>query len=170
MIGNHVGETSIRARFAEYVYRFLQLAARYEEDTLHSTEVGYPSTPYAIDSRTGRGTLGSGIRFSDEVNGLRELNANAARIEGWRKSVSYEYWIQVSRRVLQRVCETNSYFNYFKDFQNEVDNNPIRGFDLEHQILRLRNGRNVPDNEVAMIIKTICETVKSYDQVVEVLV
>jgi len=48
------------------------------------------------------------------------------------------------------------------------ESNPIQGFDLEHQILRLRNGRNVSDGEVALILKTICENVRSYDQVVEV--
>jgi hypothetical protein len=158
---------SIRARFAEYVYRYLQLAARYEEDTQHSTEVGYPSMPYAVDSRTGKGTLGSGIRFSDEVNGLRELNTNAARIEGWRKGASYEYWVHVRNGYIAYYCPAN---DSIQDFQNEVENNPIRGFDLEHQILRLRNGKGVPEGEVALIIKTICENVKTYDQVVEVTI
>ena len=95
-IANHVGESGIRARFAEYVYRFLQIASRYEEDTLRLTYVGYPCAQYLSNSRTGQSTLGSGIRFSDEVTGLRELSLNAARIDGWRKSPSYEYWVQVS--------------------------------------------------------------------------
>ncbi|CCA78058.1 hypothetical protein PIIN_01734 [Serendipita indica DSM 11827] len=149
-IANHVGESGIRARFAEYVYRFLQLASRYEEDTLRLTYVGYPCAQYTFNNRTGQSTLGSGIRFADEFTGLRELSLNAARIEGWRKSPSYEYWVQ--------------------DFQKEQENNPIQGFDLEHQVVRLRNGKNVPEGEVALILETMCKSIKNYDQVVEMLV
>lgn len=148
-IANHISEAGLRARFAEYVYRFLQLASRYEEDTQRMTCVGYPCSQYTYNNRTGQGSLGSGLRFSEEVAGLREVSINAARIEGWRKSPSYEYWVQ--------------------DFQNLQETNPIQGFDLEHQILRLRNGKSVPDGEVALILKTLCENVRSYDQVVELL-
>jgi hypothetical protein len=92
----------IRARFAEYVFRFLQLASRYEEDTLHMTHIGYVCTQYAVNPQTKQASLGSGIRFSDEVTGLRELSANGARIEGWRMSASYNYWKDVSRVCIRR--------------------------------------------------------------------
>jgi hypothetical protein len=97
----------IRARFAEYVYRFLQLASRYEEDTLRMTNnVWYPCTMYISNGRTGAASLGSGIRFNDEIEGMRELSINGARIEGWRESPSYKYWVQVY------VCSLKIRFTY----------------------------------------------------------
>jgi hypothetical protein len=128
------------------------------------TYVGYPCTQYNYSSRTNQASLGSGLRFSEEMAGLRELSINAARIEGWRKTPSYEYWVQVNLAFLWTpVTHART-----QDWQNLQESNPIQGFDVEHQILRLRNGRNVPDGEVALILKTICENVRSYDQVVEV--
>lgn len=44
------------------------------------------------------------------------------------------------------------------------------GFDLEHQITRLRKGKKLEEGEVALVLKTICEGVRTYDQVVEVTI
>lgn len=44
----------------------------------------------------------------------------------------------------------------------------IQGFDVSHQLWRLRHGRNLPDAEVELIMRTIVESVESYEQVVEV--
>lgn len=115
---------------------------------MRATSIGHPCTQFNLNARTGVATLGSGIRFSNDITGLRELSSNGSRIEGWRKSASYEYWVQ--------------------DFQSELDNSQIKGFDLDHQVLRLRNGRSISDSEVGLILKTICENVQNYDQVVEV--
>jgi len=81
--------------------------------------------------------------------GMREIGANAGRIEGWRKSVSYEYWAT--------------------DFHLETEASPIQGFDVIHQVLRLRNGKNVPDEEIRLILRAFIEKVSTYDQVVEFL-
>ena len=37
-----------------------------------------------------------------------------------------------------------------------------------HQVLRLRNGQNAPDEEIRMILRAFIEKVNTYDQVVEV--
>ena len=37
-----------------------------------------------------------------------------------------------------------------------------------HQVLRLRNGTNVPDEEIRLILRAFIEKVSTYDQVVEV--
>ena len=37
-----------------------------------------------------------------------------------------------------------------------------------HQVLRLRNGQNVPDEEIRLILRAFIEKVTNYDQVVEV--
>lgn len=107
-VQQHYGESVIRARVAEYVLRFIRIAAAYEEIVLQkNTTIGFSMQPF---SETGvstamvglgipqgfGGSLGSGMVFADEgVGRSRELSANAARIEGWRLTKSYEYWQQV---------------------------------------------------------------------------
>jgi hypothetical protein len=44
----------------------------------------------------------------------------------------------------------------------------IQGFDLAHQLSRLRLARNLGDSEAELIVRTIAENVRSYEHVVEV--
>lgn len=88
-ITSHFGETLVRMRFTEYVARFVRLASRYEEVAAGTTSLGYVSAPF-VD-----GSLGSGIVFPDEAIAFKELTMNASRIEGWRRSKSYQYCVQV---------------------------------------------------------------------------
>lgn len=86
-ISVHYGEAVIRARFTDYVQRFVRLASRYEEDGGGSpTTIGYRSVPF---SSYRNGSLGGGIFFADEATGLKEMQSNAGRIEGWRLTPSY---------------------------------------------------------------------------------
>jgi hypothetical protein len=87
----------VRMRFTEYVSRFVRLASRYEEEVTGSTKLGFPSSSFVeILGRSPQ--LGSGIVFSDEGTCLRELSANAQRIEAWRKTNSYQYCVLVKRQ------------------------------------------------------------------------
>ena len=45
----------------------------------------FKSSPKTRETR-----LGSGIQFSDELVGMQEIGGNAGRIDGWRRSISYE--------------------------------------------------------------------------------
>lgn len=45
---------------------------------------------------------------------------------------------------------------------------PIQGFDLSHQLFRLKSGKNMSDAEAELIMRTFVEAVQTYDQVVEV--
>lgn len=83
----HYGETSIRAKFQDYVFRFVRLAAIYEEQVYHATKIGWNSPET---------TLGYGPVFPDEASKQKELNANAHRIEGWRQTISYKYYQRVN--------------------------------------------------------------------------
>ncbi|TFK44659.1 docking domain of Afi1 for Arf3 in vesicle trafficking-domain-containing protein [Crucibulum laeve] len=147
-IDDHFGEGLVRMRFTEYVTRFVRLASRYEEEITGSTRFGYSSAPFA--EIPGRSTkLGSGIAFSDEATCLRELSANAHRIEAWRK--------------------TNSYHCLVMDYAKQQISSPIRGFDVLHQLFRLRYTKNMVDTEVLMIMRSLADNVKTYEQVVELL-
>ena len=55
-----------------------------------------------------------------------------------------------------------------QDFARYKPSNAIKGFDVVHQLFRLRYAKNMPDAEALAIAKTLAEGVKTYDQVVEV--
>ncbi|RDB24706.1 Protein mesA [Hypsizygus marmoreus] len=147
-IEDHFGESLVRTRFTEYVTRFVRLASRYEEEVTGSTKFGFPSSSFTeIPGRPPQ--LGSGITFSDEATCMRELTANAQRIEAWRKTNSYQY------------CVT--------DFAKFQANSAIKGFDVLHQLFRLRHAKNLSDSEVLLIMRTLADNCRTYEQVVELL-
>lgn len=94
-------------RFTEYVTRFVRLASYYEEEVTGVTKVGHPSSSFS-EQPGRRAQLGSGIAFSDEATSVKELAANAQRIEAWRKTNSYHHWVAVSLRVQRKnwLCFT----------------------------------------------------------------
>ncbi|KAH0588837.1 hypothetical protein H2248_004635 [Termitomyces sp. 'cryptogamus'] len=94
-IDDHFGESVVRMRFTEYVTRFVRLASRYEEEVTGSTKIGHPSSSF-LEQPGRRAQLGSGIALSDEAASMKELTANAQRIEAWRKTNSYQYCVAVS--------------------------------------------------------------------------
>ncbi|KAF9478627.1 spindle pole body interacting protein [Pholiota conissans] len=147
-IEDHFGESLVRMRFTEYVTRFVRLASRYEEELKGETSFGYPSAPFTeIPGRPPK--LGSGIAFADEANCLKELVSNAHRIEAWMKTNSYKYLVM--------------------DYAKYQGNTTIKGFDVLHQLFRLRYTKNMHDSEALAIMRSLAEGVKGYDQVVELL-
>lgn len=146
-ISYHFGESLVRARFTDYVWRFVRLAARYDEEINGSTRLGWPTTSYS--ERGDRPRLGSGLAFSDDFAGVRELQANASRIEGWKQTRMCKYWDV--------------------DFQRSLTTDAIQGVDIYHQLSRLRHGKNIPDGEVELMMRTFAENLQNYDQVVEML-
>ncbi|KAF8524403.1 spindle pole body interacting protein [Hysterangium stoloniferum] len=149
-ISYHYGESHVRTRLTEYASRFARTAARYEEEYLGSTAIGHPSTPFELSSADHPdGRLGSGVAFVDEASSARELLANASRIEGWRHTRGYEY--------------------FKADFKMYMETRAIQGFDLSHQLWRMRHAKNMPDAEVELIMRTLVDSVQTYEQVVELL-
>ncbi|KAF9816590.1 hypothetical protein IEO21_03991 [Rhodonia placenta] len=147
-IASHYGEAHVRARFTDYAARFVRLSARYEEDTMGSTMIGFPSSSYTERPGEPR-RLGGGIGFVDEATCARELAANASRIEAWRR--------------------TESYTLFQIDFRKALGTDPIQGFDVLHQLWRLRHARNMPNGEAELIMRSIAESVRTYDQVTQLL-
>jgi hypothetical protein len=47
-------------------------------------------------------------------------------------------------------------------------NSAIRGFDVLHQLIRLKHAKSMSDSEVSTIMRTLADNTKSYEQVVEV--
>ncbi|KXN90637.1 Protein mesA [Leucoagaricus sp. SymC.cos] len=147
-IEDHFGEGLVRMRFTEYVARFVRLASRYEEELTGATKFGHRSGSFT--EMAGQAPkLGSGIAFADEAAGLRELAANAHRIEAWRRTSSYHYCIA--------------------DYETLSASSAIRGFDVLHQLFRVRHGKNMADSEILAIMRALADNVKTYEQVVELL-
>ena len=79
----------------EYVLRFVRLSARYEEEYMGSTKIGYQSLTFGMGP-DGYLQLGGGLLFPDDVSVTKELALNAHRIEGWRRTKMYEHYTVVS--------------------------------------------------------------------------
>ncbi|GAA5914657.1 hypothetical protein JCM8208_000402, partial [Rhodotorula glutinis] len=145
----HYGEAVIRARFTDYVARFVRLASRYEEDSTAATTIGFASAPFAA-SRDGLGALGSGIVFADEAAGAREVAANGPRIEAWMRTPSY-----------------HAHQAAFRQAQHDSPFPP--SFDLVHQLARLRLSRAVGPPEAVLILRTLSELVRTDAQIISLL-
>ncbi len=55
-----------------------------------------------------------------------------------------------------------------QDWKRSLARNPIQGFDLAHQLSRLRYAKSISDGEAELIFRTLAECLHSYDQVTEV--
>ncbi|KAL7423106.1 hypothetical protein Q5752_002405 [Cryptotrichosporon argae] len=138
----HLGEAHIRVRFAEYMERFVRLASYQEFIATGTTRIGWPAQAWRD------GQLGSGAVFADEQARSREMWANGHRIDAWRRTKSY--------RLFQ------------KDWARDAPRREI-GFDLQHQVSRLRVAKNMPGREADAIFAALAGAVRSYDQVIELL-
>lgn len=155
-IQSHFGEAVIRARLIDYMRRFVRLASRYEEDTYGTTSIDYPTLSFVP------GRLGSGLVFytnnAEEVK--REIQSNAGRIEGWRRTKSYDSykrdWMQSQ---VPQSQQNPTVFSLIR---------AIKGVDLHHQISRLRNSKRMSGEEVEHICRMLRDNVKTDEQVVEV--
>ncbi|KAL1680544.1 docking domain of Afi1 for Arf3 in vesicle trafficking-domain-containing protein [Schizophyllum commune] len=147
-IDYHYGENAVRLRFTEYVTRFVRLASRYEEEVTGTTQIGYPSQPF-IEGGQGRlPQLGSGIMFNDDASLMKELAANSHRLEGFRHTTSHRYLMA--------------------DFAKQQIHNRIKGCDVLHQIFRLKHAK-ISDMEASVIMRTLVENCRTYEQAVELL-
>jgi hypothetical protein len=155
----HFGESLVRARFQEYVLRFVRVASRYEEEIRGQTSIGFPSKSFS------EGRLGSGIVFLDEHNGQKELATNAMRIEAWTKTTTYLYYQQVLSDAEECFEDTDG---LLQDFHKSLATTSLEGFDVAHQLWRLRHARNMSDGEVELILRTIAGKMHSYTPVIEV--
>jgi hypothetical protein len=119
--------------------------------------------------------------YHDEALGVKELWANSHKMEAWRKTRSYAYCVAVSHQtrspspfLLYRIDRDWLTFAFFlccggiQDFNKAQSSNPIKGFDVLHQLYRLRYAKKMADTETITIMRVLAENTKSYEQCVEV--
>jgi len=95
LIQQKYGEHYIRERFRLYLLRFIEVAAEYEKNVYGNTKIGY--TPENIDDKY---NLGVGAFFVDELSKRKEIVYNVNRIEGWRRTKSYELYKKVTIKII----------------------------------------------------------------------
>ena len=101
----------IRARFTDYLSRFVRLASKYEEDIFGSTTIGFPCLPFQPPITNSAGCLGSGAIYPDELSKAKEMSVNAGRIEGWRMTPTYALCQRVSSVLrLVAMCDADAVY------------------------------------------------------------
>lgn len=106
-IQSHYGEAVVRARFTDYVSRFVRIASKYEEDMFGSTTIGFPCVSFQPPTANSVGSLGSGAIYLDDLSKAKELTANAGRIEGFRSTPTYALYQRVRLSIRRRRARLN---------------------------------------------------------------
>ncbi|KAG2227363.1 hypothetical protein INT45_004318, partial [Circinella minor] len=145
-IQGHYGEAHVRAKFQDYVGRFVRLAAVYEEDVYHQTKIGWPHDT-ELDPT---GLLGHGFVFTDNITKQKELASYASRIEGWRQTISYRYYQK-------------------QGFNSLIQNSSLQKVDVYRQISKLKTLRNIPENEIVAILEALLQNIVSDKSMIEFL-
>lgn len=137
-IAARYGERYIRSRWTDWATNFLRQVARHEEHFYGEMQ----SQPFL------NGQLGSGLISGNREAEMKEIAACALRIEAFRATDAY------------RLCR-----------QDELDrdtNRCVTGFDLVHQLARLRRARNMSLREGELIFATVARAVQTPEQIIEV--
>ncbi|KAJ8103529.1 docking domain of Afi1 for Arf3 in vesicle trafficking-domain-containing protein [Lipomyces tetrasporus] len=147
MVLNRYGERVIRARFREFIGRFIQLCAAYDEARgVKSDLIGSQGLWPAIDQAyviSGRGYV-----WLDDQQKMRDLNLYRHVVAGWKT--------------------TSNYDNYIFDLKQYGPKIPITNIDLQHQIDRLRKLHLSP-RASAEIFDALRDVVVNPDQITQLL-
>lgn len=95
-IANRHGEAAVRSKWRGWILKFTRIAAAFEELVYGASAL----TPGAVDSDAESAAVerydvrGHGYVWPNEEAKMKELAANASRIEGWRMTRSYYSFVQ----------------------------------------------------------------------------
>ncbi|ORX87658.1 spindle pole body interacting protein [Anaeromyces robustus] len=144
LIQQKYGEHYIRERFRLYLIRFIEVASEYERIVFNRTKIGY-----SHETIHDKYKIGVGAYFPDDLSKHREIAYNINRIEGWRKTRSYEL--------------------YVKDFHKNMLRRSVRCVDIRRQALALRNEVSISDEQLSGIMTALAENISTDEQVLEFL-
>jgi hypothetical protein len=165
-IAERRGEGAVRLKFRLWILKFIRIAASFEELVYGASAIfayyppGSPVSP-ALASQDFPSPMtvlgaaledpavaGHGYIWPSQEAKMRELAANATRIEGWTK--------------------TRSYYNFIQDFSVMFSLRPIQDLDLQHlhdKLTKLRLGNDAS----AAVYLAICARVTTYEQINQLL-
>ncbi|KAI5267083.1 spindle pole body interacting protein [Aureobasidium subglaciale] len=165
-IAERRGEGAVRSKFRLWVLKFIRITASFEELVYGASAIfayyppGSPVSPSTatMDFPSPMTVLGAafedpavaghGFVWPSQEAKMRELAANATRIEGWTK--------------------TRSYYNFIQDFSVMFSLRPIQDLDLQHlhdRLMKLRMGADAS----ASIYLALCARLKTYEQINQLL-
>ncbi|THX99068.1 spindle pole body interacting protein [Aureobasidium pullulans] len=165
-IAERRGEGAVRSKFRLWILKFIRIAAAFEELVYGASAIfayyppgspispatatmDFPSPMTVLDAAfEDPAVAGHGYVWPSQEAKMRELAANATRIEGWTK--------------------TRSYYNFIQDFSVMFSLRPIQDLDLQHlhdKLTKLRLGTEAS----ASIYLALCARVKTYEQVNQLL-
>ncbi|KAI5197716.1 hypothetical protein AUEXF2481DRAFT_42821 [Aureobasidium subglaciale EXF-2481] len=160
------GEGAVRSKFRLWILKFIRITAAFEELVYGASAIfayyppgspispstatmDFPSPMTVLDAAfEDPAVAGHGFVWPSQEAKMRELAANATRIEGWTK--------------------TRSYYNFIQDFSVMFSLRPIQDLDLQHlhdRLMKLRMGADAS----ASIYLALCARVKTYEQVNQLL-
>ncbi|KAG9547959.1 spindle pole body interacting protein, partial [Aureobasidium melanogenum] len=165
-IAERRGEGAVRSKFRLWVFKFIRIAASFEELVYGASAIfayyppgspispatatiDFPSPMTVLDAALeDPAVAGHGYVWPSQEAKMRELAANATRIEGWTK--------------------TRSYYNFIQDFSVIFSLRPVQDLDLQHlhdKLTKLRLGSDAS----ASVYLAICARVKTYEQINQLL-
>lgn len=157
-IASRHGEGAIRAKWRAYITKFTRISATFEEVVYGATalyvmgpgeeasEAQSPLQPNPSDPSTLRG---HGYVWPDEASKQRELAAWVNRIEGWRNTRTYYYFIQ----------DTASLYPLSK---------PVQSLDLHHHHDRLRSLK-LSSTESGAIYLAFANAIQDYNSICQLI-
>ncbi|KAJ4010506.1 hypothetical protein NW766_008377 [Fusarium irregulare] len=135
------GERVIRAKWRDWVAKFTQIAAKFEESVYGASALYIGGEDQDLMPQ---GANGHGYVWADDTAKHKELAGNVTRIEGWRN--------------------TRSYYSFIQDLAQIYTIRPLKGLDLAHLHDRLRMQRLTPAQSRDIYL-TISKHVHTYDEI-----
>ncbi|KAF4343041.1 mesA [Fusarium beomiforme] len=135
------GERVIRAKWRDWVAKFTQIAAKFEESVYGASALYIGGEDQDLMPP---GANGHGYVWADDTAKHKELAGNVTRIEGWRN--------------------TRSYYSFIQDLAQIYTIRPLKGLDLAHLHDRLRMQRLTPAQSRDIYL-TISKHVHTYDEI-----
>ncbi|KAM0249455.1 hypothetical protein ACHAP5_002844 [Fusarium lateritium] len=135
------GERVIRAKWRDWVAKFTQIAAKFEEGVYGASALYIGGEDQDLMPP---GANGHGYVWPDDTAKHKELAGNVTRIEGWRN--------------------TRSYYSFIQDLAQIYTIRPLKGLDLAHLHDRLRMQRLTPAQSRDIYL-TVSKHVHTYDEI-----
>ncbi|KAJ3523659.1 hypothetical protein NM208_g12366 [Fusarium decemcellulare] len=135
------GERVIRAKWRDWVGKFTQIAAKFEESVYGASALYIGGEDQDLMPP---GANGHGYVWADDTAKHKELAGNVTRIEGWRN--------------------TRSYYSFIQDLAQIYTVRPLKGLDLAHLHDRLRMQRLTPAQSRDIYL-TVSKHVHTYDEI-----
>ncbi|KAL2374938.1 protein mesA [Blastomyces gilchristii SLH14081] len=157
-VASRHGEGAIRAKWRAYITKFTRISATFEQ-TVYGATALYVMAPGegSVDGRPG-GQLGTyeslrghGYVWPDDVTKQRELTAWVSRIEGWRNTRSYYYFIQDTAALY-------------------LTGRPVQSIDIHHHHDRLRSLKlsHADSAQIYLALSQVCQDYNSICQLLTV--